>query len=273
MEQSKKRKIQHFNNPFATEKCDGCGTSYQAGYPACPHCKKENSHKNRAVPFNETRMMSPGIELAVFLTGWIGFRLIAEIVSFILLRYVGINDYTLMALNYISYGILFLGIIAISFRFLPKLFKTVFRKEVLFGLLVWLAILVFDGEWARISSIFQTSTNINQSTVNIMIKQSPLLAIVFTGFIAPFCEEMTYRCGLFAFGSRINKVLAYVGTAFIFAFIHMHDFTSLNEWLNIPPYVFAGLAFCFAYDRWGLGASLLAHVTNNTIAVLLTMAL
>ncbi len=273
MEQLKKRKKQRFYNPFATEKCDECGTSYQAGYTACPHCKKENSHKNRATPFDETRMMSPGVELAVFLTGWIGFRVIAEIVSYILVNFVGTNEYSLLTLNYISYGVLFLAIVGISFRFLPKLFKNVFRKEILFGLLVWLAILVFDGEWARIIGMFQASTNINQTVVNDMIKQSPLLAIVFTGFIAPFCEEMTYRCSLFAFGSRINKVLAYVGTAFIFAFIHMHDFTSLNEWLNIPPYVFAGLAFCFAYDKWGLGASLLAHVTNNTIAVLLTIAL
>lgn len=273
MEQQEKRQLKHFRNPFASEKCDECGTSYQAGMPACPHCTKQNPHQNRAVPFDETRMMNPGIELAVFLFGWVGLQAICQIVH-IFISFVNVDDNTyLLLLNYISYALLFIGIIAISFKYLKNLFKTLFKKEILFGLVVLFAILLFDTYWAQFTSLFEVTENINQSTANTMITESPILAIIFTGLIAPFCEEMTYRCGLFTFTSRINKVVGYLATALIFACIHMHDFTSLNEWLNFPPYVFAGLAFSFAYDKWGLGASLTAHVANNVLAVLLTLFL
>ncbi len=216
-------------------------------------------------------MMNPGIELVTFLVGWIGFQLIAEIVVLFLAISIPDSEYMLLILNYVSYGILFALILSFTFKFLPKLLKNCFRKETLFGLLVFVVILIFDMEWGRFISAFDTSENINQETVATLIDQSPLLAIIFTGLIAPFCEEMTYRAGLFSFTKRVNRVLAYIAVSFIFAFIHMHDITSLNEWLNFPPYVFAGLAFSFAYEKWGLGASLLAHVSNNIIAVLLSI--
>ena len=48
----------------------------------------------------------------------------------------------------------------------------------------------------------------------------------------------------------------------------MHDYGDPNEWLSFPSYAFAGLAFAFAYEKWGLGASFIAHFLVNFLAIL-----
>ena len=54
----------------------------------------------------------------------------------------------------------------------------------------------------------------------------------------------------------------------VFGLIHMKDFSSLNEWLNFPDYLFAGLILSFVYHRFGFEGSVAAHVLNNLIAVI-----
>lgn len=272
MQENEKKTRKLFMNPFASERCDGCGTSYQAAMAACPRCGKENPHPERAFPFDEGKMMTPIVEIAIFLFGWLGLQLIAEIMANFFVTMMPDSPYLLLLVNYSSYLILTVGIVGITWKYLPNFFKKMWRKETLFGFLVVLGIYFFDYVWARFSSMFQVQENINQGTVTTLIKQSPILAIVFTGILAPFCEEMTYRAGLFTFAKRCNRYLAYFAVSVLFGIIHMHDFSSVNEWLNLPPYAFAGIAFAFGYEKWGLGASLLAHVTNNVLAILASMA-
>ena len=187
MQESKKGLKNLFLNPFATERCDGCGHSYQAGLTACPRCKKENPNPGRAIPFDETKMMTPLIELLVFFFGWLGLQLIAEVLVQFFGRLLPNEDflkYGLLLVNYGAYLLLTVGIVGMSWRYLPKFFKNMWRKETLFGLLALLAIYLFDMEWANFSSYFHVEENMNQETVNIIVKQSPILAIIFTGIFS-----------------------------------------------------------------------------------------
>ncbi|MBR3675120.1 MAG: CPBP family intramembrane metalloprotease, partial [Bacilli bacterium] len=111
--------------------------------------------------------------------------------------------------------------------------------------------------------------NENQDAINNIAKINVPLSILFLGFLGPICEELTYRVGLFNFTRRVNRIMGYVISAAIFGLIHIHDYGSLNEWLSYPSYLFAGLAFAFAYEKWGFGASTLAHVTNNVLSLLI----
>ncbi len=113
-----------------------------------------------------------------------------------------------------------------------------------------------------------------------MVKAVPVFSFIVFGLIGPFCEEVTYRVGLFGFLGRFNKVVAYLGTALIFGFIHFgwsaiwspaYPGHLVVELINLPPYIGAGAAFCFLYDRWGFGAAFLAHATNNVFSVITSM--
>ena len=68
-----------------------------------------------------------------------------------------------------------------------------------------------------------------------------------------------------------NRLAAYLFATVVFGLIHMHDFASVNEWLNFPSYLIAGGILAFTYDRFGLSASITAHVVNNLYAVILTL--
>ena len=128
-----------------------------------------------------------------------------------------------------------------------------------------------------ISSIYQIGNNANEATVDSFIIGMPIVSFFVVVLFGPICEELTYRVGLFSLLSRVHIALGYVATALIFAFIHF-DWTCfgnsevlINELLNIPLYMFAGLTFCFLYHKWGLASSITAHVTNNLLSFILVL--
>lgn len=115
--------------------------------------------------------------------------------------------------------------------------------------------------------------NGNETSLNSMVTDFPLTSIILFGLIGPLCEELAYRVGLFTLTRRVNRILAYAATMIVFTLIHF-DFTSatmVNELLNIPLYAFAAFVFTFLYDKYGLAASLSAHVTNNLVSILTTI--
>ncbi|MBR5750131.1 MAG: CPBP family intramembrane metalloprotease [Bacilli bacterium] len=275
MEQNKSRTYIH--NPFEKKECPKCGHKYDALQPACPKCQ-EPFETERAVPFNKVTFTNPWIEIALFLTGWLGLRLVVSIVGKILSEL--INNGTLVmtnleansALNFIVYGTLFPIVLGIAVLYLPKISKSFAKPEMLWGIMVFIVVLGFNIVWGTITKDIGANTNDNQERVNDLAKMNLPLSLLFLGVIGPIVEEFTYRVGLFNFTRRINRVLGYVVSALVFGLIHMSfDATSdpLSEWLSYPIYVFAGLSFAFAYEKWGLGASALAHITNNVFSLLL----
>lgn len=282
--------MKHFFNPFHRSVCPKCGKRYDPLSSSCPKCHEKNEEVDpRARSFVPLLTLGAYREIGLFLIGFVGLFLLAQIIGIIILsaesfRYaqMGLTGDELKAaltefsssvrftllINDLTYTLIFAAMLLFLWKDNRRLLKSFANLKILFGFVVGFAMIILSGIWSNIAIKLGASTNINQGAVEETIKASPLLAVLVTGLIAPFVEELTYRVGAFTFLKRINTVLAYVVVGALFGLIHIKDYGSLNEWLSYPSYLIAGLCLCFAYDKFGFGGSFLAHAMNNLLAVL-----
>ena len=281
--------MKHFFNPFHRSVCPKCGKRYDPLSSSCPKCHEKNEEVDpRARSFAPLLTLGAYREIVLFLIGFVGLFLLAQVIGIITLsaesfRYVqmGLTGDELKAaltefsssvrftllINDLTYTLIFAAMLLFLWKDNRRLLKSFANLKILFGFVVGFAMIILSGIWSNIAIKLGASTNINQGAVEETIKASPLLAVLVTGLIAPFVEELTYRVGAFTFLKRINTVLAYVVVGALFGLIHIKDYGSLNEWLSYPSYLIAGLCLCFAYDKFGFGGSFLAHAMNNLLAV------
>lgn len=122
----------------------------------------------------------------------------------------------------------------------------------------------------------ESGNNANQVGVESLIKSSPILGFLLVVILAPTSEELTYRYCMFGELSKKRKFLAYTVSGLVFMAMHgIASFTQaegfnkefLIELIYLPPYLFSGLALCYAYDKTSnIGSSFLAHLINNLIS-------
>ena len=282
--------MKHFFNPFHRSVCPKCGKRYDPLSSSCPKCNEKNEEVDpRARSFAPLLTLGANREIGLFLIGFVGLFLLAQVIGIITLsaesfRYVqmgltgdelkaALTDFSssvrfTLLINDLTYTLIFAAMLLFLWKDNRRLLKSFANLKILFGFVVGFAMIILSGIWSNIAIKLGASTNINQGAVEETIKASPLLAVLVTGLIAPFVEELTYRVGAFTFLKRINTVLAYVVVGALFGLIHIKDYGSLNEWLSYPSYLIAGLCLCFAYDKFGFGGSFLAHTMNNLLAVL-----
>lgn len=282
--------MKHFFNPFHRSVCPKCGKRYDPLSSSCPKCNEKNEEVDpRARSFGPLLTLGAYREIGLFLIGFVGLFLLAQVIGIITLsaesfRYVqmgltgdelkaALTDFSssvrfTLLINDLTYTLIFAAMLLFLWKDNRRLLKSFANLKILFGFVVGFAMIILSGIWSNIAIKLGASTNINQGAVEETIKASPLLAVLVTGLIAPFVEELTYRVGAFTFLKRINTVLAYVVVGALFGLIHIKDYGSLNEWLSYPSYLIAGLCLCFAYDKFGFGGSFLAHAMNNLLAVL-----
>lgn len=250
--------------------CEKCGFEYNEELGKCPLCslleKKQSKKEEKVIDLHWC------YSLALFIIGSFGLHIIAFKLSRIF-AFDAHEGYYSGLINFTAYFILFAflmpGVIA-NFDLFKKHMKG-FEKYLyglLFGACVLFGTIIIN---IIINSIHTIEPNVNESAIRSVISMSPVLSIIVFGFIGPICEELTYRAGLFTLINKKNKILAYIVTVVIFGFIHFdyENITSINEWLNLPIYCFSGFMFCLAYDKFGLPASILAHMTNNLVSVIL----
>ena len=282
--------MKHFFNPFHRSVCPKCGKRYDPLSSSCPKCNEKNEEVDpRARSFAPLLTLGANREIGLFLIGFVGLFLLAQVIGIITLsaesfRYVqmgltgdelkaALTDFSssvrfTLLINDLTYTLIFAAMLLFLWKDNRRLLRSFANLKILFGFVVGFAMIILSGIWSNIAIKLGASTNINQGAVEETIKASPLLAVLVTGLIAPFVEELTYRVGAFTFLKRINTVLAYVVVGALFGLIHIKDYGSLNEWLSYPSYLIAGLCLCFAYDKFGFGGSFLAHAMNNLLAVL-----
>lgn len=274
---------------FQKETCAKCGKLFDSALSECPSCHEKCANSNEKRRFENMTMLGPGREISLLVIGFGGFQLIGLILSYVVILIgkgalvsgglsgaslaAGLKEFEnsgtyLSAVNFSSYLILFFALVALLGRDFYRLIARFKNPKTYWGLLIGVGSFLFSAIYGGILSNLGFSTNENQTASNEMVYNNPFLAILIFGFVGPFCEECTYRVGLFGFTKRINTVLAYVLCGIIFGLIHIHDFSSVNEWVTFPDYAIAGLIFALAYDKFGFGASYLAHVTTNLPAVI-----
>ena len=179
------------------------------------------------------------------------------------------------AINFICYGIMFVLMFAIIVVDIPK-YISKFKNwaNYLIGFGFGVAIILFDIAYINLARLHPAyGLNQNESTIRNSLNFYPALQVIFLGIIGPITEELAHRAGVFKSLSKVNKILAYIVSSLIFAFLHF-GWTNPNyitEWINFPLYVVSGAVLAFAYDKYSIVASSTAHITNNLYSVIIPM--
>lgn len=230
--------------------------------------------------------MIPAVkQLIIFLSGWIGFQVIALLVQVFLVNSISIATEVIpqlvvrdalvkMLINSLAYGILLITLLFITYSDLLKQLKSFKQwQSYLAGVVCLLSIYAFNFIYGNLIRLIPmpVTDNVNETAVVSLQNLYPILSLIIFGFIAPICEELTYRTGLFSLMKRKSRKLAYIVTIAVFTLIHS-NFTYanfFNELLNLPYYAYAAFAFCFTYEHFGFAGSLIPHILNNTISCIL----
>ncbi len=283
------------NLHYHKQYCRSCGKKYDSVLSDCPYCETKNQDEEIVRSWKECTPLGVGKELLCFLFGFIGLQIVQILVEVVVMAIASSNfanegligdelkvaivqflnsGQGLAAIFFPTYAVLFIGFIIILWKDLSRLFSRFLNKKTYMGILFVLAIYVFEVVYSiLVNPLTKGETNQNQGNVVSINRAYPLLSILIFGFIGPFCEECTYRLGLVNLLKRWNTIACYLLSALLFGAIHFNwtEAGSAIEWLNLPPYIVSGLLFAIAYDKFGFGASFLAHALNNTLACILSL--
>lgn len=234
-------------------------------------------------------ILKPHRQLTLFLVGLIGLvaaSFLIELFMVLIARGVSPTDYdyetfvssSLASLivngtAYVTAGCVFIILIKNDTNEIFKSFKD--WKPYVAALIGFSMIILFNLAYSVFISALgiSMSDNTNEISVSNIVVDFPLASLLIFGIIGPFCEELTYRVGLFTLTRRVNRILAYAVTIIIFTLIHFtyNSPNIVNELLNIPCYAFGAFVITYLYDRYGLASSLSAHITNNLVSIGLTV--
>lgn len=261
---------------FNKRKCHQCNNEYDIALSNCPHCKANNPIYSDNNKGNDVLWFDLLTQISFFLIGFAGIYAVVIFCQSILSIFISSeSDLFSILVNTISYFSLSIIFFFILF-YQRNIFKNAFKKpiNIVWGIVFGIILISFSLLYANLINIIHPITdNDNQKEAIKMITYTPALAIIVLGLLGPICEEITYRLGLFNIGLRINKVVAFIVVPIIFGLIHFNFFAGdiVNELLNLPSYVIAGLILCFTYYKFGFIASTTAHIVNNLFSVIVLM--
>lgn len=192
-------------------------------------------------------------------------------------------------LNILVYLLTFSALAGILFY--VKSFSTLFKgftklRPYIKGLFYGFIVIIASVSYSSLVTIIlgPSDSNINQLSIEAMIKEMPVLNFFWIVILGPVVEELLYRVGIFDAFKKVNKlprVFAYVISGLIFGFIHFNlpltDSGAVDqaklivELINIPSYIISGLLFAYIYDKEGFTTSAVAHITNNLLSFIVTI--
>ena len=141
-------------------------------------------------------------------------------------------------------GLLFLILMTVIFKFVSEMLRR---------------FLGLDGQ------------SLNQSNLQSIFQEQPLLIAVFACIIGPLMEELLFRQILLRY---LRKSLPTWLSIFIvglaFALIHMHSL-SLSEWVGAVGYLGGGLAFSIIYvkEKENIYYPLFVHMLGNSLSFII----
>ena len=278
---------------FAKTTCPHCGQKYDPAKGECPFCHTKNDLPERGHGWEGVTPTGIGEEIALFLTGSLGLTLVAILLSYVIQSLAksafaseGFSGEALLSamegfvtttaysayVNLGTYLVLFTLLLFVLGRNVYLLTAKFRKGSTYWGILIGFGMMIIT---AILSASLGVKPNPNETRVESIESFAPYASLVIVGLIGPFCEEVTYRVGLYTVLKRFNWVVALVVTSLVFTFIHF-DFSniaSLNEWINVPIYLSMAVILTWTYEKFGFGASFLAHATNNFVGVLLAILL
>ena len=148
------------------------------------------------------------------------------------------------------------------------------KRKFFFGVLKgWLFLFLMTILFELLSSILRQflgldGQSLNQSNLQSIFQEQPLLIAVFACIIGPLMEELLFRQILLRY---LRKSLPTWLSIFIvglaFALIHMHSL-SLSEWVGAVGYLGGGLAFSIIYvkEKENIYYPLVVHMIMNSLS-------
>lgn len=186
-------------------------------------------------------------------------------------------------LNALYYGVGFVLILLIMFRFLKASFHDLCSNKLnsfsgittgyvinyVLGIVVNLVVMLFLSD---------NMTNPNNAAVTDQIKINQNVMTAVSVLLAPIVEEVLFRGVAFGTIRKKNRLLAYIVSVFLFAVYHLLGYIiadfSFENLLYLIQYLPAGIALAYCYERsrniWG---PIFLHMLINFIAVTVTVAL
>ncbi len=269
---------------FNKKTCTKCGYEYDCMERRCPQCEEPDNDKERYRKLDNLTWLSYPRELVVFLVGFLLFEALGSIIYMFFGNSTWSDEGISMFVNAMTYIIIGVILFLLVWRYRHELVKGWNGWKIyVVGIVTAVILMAFSILYSYLINLgYETDGNNNQTTLDSLIEVYPFFSIVIFGLIGPFVEEITYRVGLFSLMRRINTWVAYLVTIIIFTIIHFDwnlffmDATRddwINEAINLPSYVVAAFGFSFIYEKWGFGASYLAHMFNNVISVIFILTL
>ena len=295
---------------YGFDNCPNCGKTIDCIATRCPHCHVELTQPAVANPrdakefhrFENYVQVSFIKEMILFLTGWLGFKLLGMLAGIIAIAIGAGTEWgdgvstlqewsELPAVNFwinaSSYMALFIVVGGILWRDGWIEFAHSYKKifNIAIGVAGLIATIVTNTLYSLIvTGIFAAfgrempSINGNEQTIRDMIFTNLPLAYLVFGIIGPFTEEITYRVGLFSFFGRSKGWIAYLISCIIFGLIHL-KWENLgtteglaSEFIALPTYIGGGAILAFVYEKGGISASYTSHMLNNILSLTLTVA-
>ena len=181
--------------------------------------------------------------------------------------------------NYLKYLVYVVLALYGSFLFKDRLIqqwneirKT--KRKFFFGVLKgWLFLILMTLVFKFVSEMLRQflgldGQSLNQSNLQSIFQEQPLLIAVFACIIGPLMEELLFRQILLRY---LRKSLPTWLSIFIvglaFALIHMHSL-SLSEWVGAVGYLGGGLAFSIIYvkEKENIYYPLVVHMIMNSLS-------
>ena len=146
------------------------------------------------------------------------------------------------------------------------------------GKTLWAALLGYLGSMMlstlvslAILRLYPEFTNVNDSAITAMSRQSRTLMAIGGVFLAPVTEELLFRGLIFRNLYGKSRFFAYTLSMVLFSLIHVSGYIGLYEWkllaLCFVQYLAPALCLNLAYRYSGtLVAPILLHMLNNLAA-------
>ena len=179
--------------------------------------------------------------------------------------------------NLIYYYVLFAVTVVIFHGFLGRTTRNFFDRFAFSGKTVLVGLIGFYGlnelVYRLVNLVITSRTNLNDTTISAQIDDAPRSTLLIIIFLAPFVEEVLFR-GL-VFGNLKNKsrLLAYVVSCALFAFLHVWQFAVVHQdvtyFLLCVQYLVPGLVLAWAYEHSGtLWSAIAVHAIVNALSAL-----
>jgi len=138
------------------------------------------------------------------------------------------------------------------------------------------ALLLFYGANELIYRVFRfffhSRVNLNDTTIAAQVNAAPRTTALIVIFLAPFVEEVLFRGLVFGCIKEKSRVVAYIVSALLFAFLHVWTF-AVSSWdmsylILMLQYLVPGVVFSWTFDRSGtLWTTILLHAIVNALAL------